>query len=204
MATLSNPFVMSKEQKKKKLRVGVAIDGSGVSEKALLLGGRLLHPDRCDRLYILHISDPNKPWLPDTLTPDHLEHEYQLKCHEQQLDGVWYKKEKAKGQTTCEALVELTEELQVDILVVGSFGRKGERMICKPGDKLHVVWVTTTGADDSDATLQTYKDAMHEAKVEGTCFMSGTKAGEPVADGILAVASELDVDILVMGISGYG
>lgn len=85
MATLSNPFVMSKEQKKKKLRVGVAIDGSGVSEKALLLGGRLLHPDRCDRLYILHISDPNKPWLPDTLTPDHLEHEYQLKCHEQQV-----------------------------------------------------------------------------------------------------------------------
>lgn len=85
MATLSNPFALSKEQKKKKLRVGVAIDGSGVSEKALLLGGRLLHPDRCDRLYILHISDPNKPWLPDTLTPDHLEHEYQLKCHEQQV-----------------------------------------------------------------------------------------------------------------------
>lgn len=45
-----------------------------------------------------------------------------------QLDGVWYKKEKAKGQTTCEALIQLTEELQVDILVVGSFGRKGERM----------------------------------------------------------------------------
>lgn len=41
---------------------------------------------------------------------------------------MWYKKEKAKGQTTCEALMELTEELQVDILVVGSFGRKGERM----------------------------------------------------------------------------
>lgn len=85
MAALSNPFALSKEQKKKKLRVGVAIDGSGVSEKALLLGGRLLHPDRCDRLYILHVSDPNKPWLPDTLTPDHLEHEYQLKCHEQQV-----------------------------------------------------------------------------------------------------------------------
>lgn len=41
-------------------------------------------------------------------------------------------------------------------------------------------------------------------QVEGTCFISGTKAGEPVADGILAVASRLDVDILVMGISGYG
>ena len=37
--------------------------------------------------------------------------------------------------------------------------------ICKPGDKLHVVWVTTTGGDYDDAALQTYKDAMHEAKV---------------------------------------
>ena len=83
----SNPFAMSKDHQKKKLRVGVAIDGSGVSEKALLLGGRLLHQDRLDRLYILHVSDPNKPWLPDTLTPEHLEHEYQLKCHEQQVRG---------------------------------------------------------------------------------------------------------------------
>ena len=41
-------------------------------------------------------------------------------------------------------------------------------------------------------------------QVEGTCFLSGTKAGEPIADGILAVANKLDVDILVMGIAGYG
>ena len=41
-------------------------------------------------------------------------------------------------------------------------------------------------------------------QVEGSCFLSGTKAGEPVANGILEVASKLDVDILVMGISGYG
>ena len=38
----------------------------------------------------------------------------------------------------------------------------------------------------------------------GTCFLSGTKAGEPIADGIIAAAAKLDVDILVMGISGYG
>ena len=85
MASIGNPLALSKDQIKKKLRVGVAIDGSGVSEKALLLGGRLLHPDRRDRLYILHVSDPNKPWLPDTFTPEHLEHEYQLRCHEQQV-----------------------------------------------------------------------------------------------------------------------
>jgi len=90
MSDSTHPFTLSKEQSKKKLRVGVAIDGSGVSEKALLLGGRLLHPDRRDRIYILHVADPNKPWLPDTLTPDHLEHEYQLKCHDQQVCYVVY------------------------------------------------------------------------------------------------------------------
>ena len=92
MSDSTHPFTLSKEQSKKKLRVGVAIDGSGVSEKALLLGGRLLHPDRRDRIYILHVSDPNKPWLPDTLTPEHLEHEYQLKCHDQQVCYAVYHK----------------------------------------------------------------------------------------------------------------
>lgn len=48
--------------------------------------------------------------------------------HVLQLDGVWYKKDKRAGQSTCEALVQLTEELEIDILVVGSFGRKGETM----------------------------------------------------------------------------
>lgn len=78
-------IILQKDLTKRKLRVGVAIDGSKVSEKALLLGGRLLHPDRRDKIYILHIADPNKPWLPDTLTPEHLEHEYQLKCHDQKV-----------------------------------------------------------------------------------------------------------------------
>ena len=77
---------LPKDLTKRKLKVGVAIDGSKVSEKALSLGGRLLHPDRLDKIYILHVSDPNKPWLPDTLTPEHLEHEYQLKCHDQKVN----------------------------------------------------------------------------------------------------------------------
>jgi len=49
-------------------------------------------------------------------------------------------------------------------------------------------------------------DSLHfdTLQVEGTCFLSGTKAGEPIADGILAVANKMDVDILVMGIAGYG
>ena len=76
---------LPKDLTKRKLKVGVAIDGSKVSEKALSLGGRLLHPDRRDKIYILHVADPNKPWLPDSLTPEHLHHEYQLKCHDQKV-----------------------------------------------------------------------------------------------------------------------
>ena len=42
-----------------------------------------------------------------------------------------------------------------------------------------------------------------QVQVEGSCCLSGTNPGEPVADGILAAVKRLDVDILVMGISGY-
>ena len=89
---------LPKDLTKRKLKVGVAIDGSKVSEKALSLGGRLLHPDRRDKIYILHVSDPNKPWLPDTLTPEHLEHEYQLKCHDQK---VQFASEHRRAQAQC-------------------------------------------------------------------------------------------------------
>lgn len=41
-------------------------------------------------------------------------------------------------------------------------------------------------------------------QIAGTCSLVGTKGGEPIADGIIAAAAKLDVDILVLGISGYG
>ncbi len=40
--------------------------------------------------------------------------------------------------------------------------------ILKPGDKLHVVWVTTEGGDFDNAALQLYKDAM----VRAGCLVS--------------------------------
>lgn len=44
--------------------------------------------------------------------------------------------------------------------------------ILKPGDKLHVVWVTTEGGDFDNADLQSYKDAMKAAKVCACCLDS--------------------------------
>ena len=51
-----------------------------------------------------------------------------LSCPPLQVDCVWYNKEKGPGQSTCEALTELSEQLHIDVLVVGSFGRKGEKL----------------------------------------------------------------------------
>ena len=47
--------------------------------------------------------------------------------------------------------------------------------ILKPGDKLHVVWVTTEGGDFDNAALQLYKDAMKAAKVRAGCLFCGRK-----------------------------
>ena len=44
--------------------------------------------------------------------------------------------------------------------------------ILKPGDKLHVVWVTTEGGDFDNTALQLYKDAMKAAKVRAGCLVS--------------------------------
>ena len=43
--------------------------------------------------------------------------------------------------------------------------------ILKPGDELHVVWVTTEGGDFDNAALQFYKDAMKAAKARAGCLV---------------------------------
>ncbi len=40
----------------------------------------------------------------------------------------WACQEKGPGRTTCEVLMDLAEANNLDLLVVGSFGRKGEKL----------------------------------------------------------------------------
>lgn len=64
----------------KKLVVGVAIDGSALSDKALQTACGLVQQQRGDRLVILHVSDSSKKYLPRHLLPKHLEHAYTSKA----------------------------------------------------------------------------------------------------------------------------
>jgi hypothetical protein len=45
-----------------------------------------------------------------------------------QARAEWACREKGAGSSTCQALMALAQEQRVDLLVVGSFGRKGERV----------------------------------------------------------------------------
>jgi hypothetical protein len=45
-----------------------------------------------------------------------------------QLSAEWACRDKGQVRSTCEALMQLAEENKVDMLVLGSWGRKGEKM----------------------------------------------------------------------------
>lgn len=64
----------------KKLTVGVAIDGSALSDKTLQAACNLIQQQRGDRLVILHVSDSSKKYLPRHLQPKHLENTYTSKA----------------------------------------------------------------------------------------------------------------------------
>lgn len=77
-----------KRNPSKKLIVGVAIDGSDLSEKALQAACGLVQQGRGDRLVILHVADSSKKYLPRHLQPKHLENTYTSKAFDFRV-RVW-------------------------------------------------------------------------------------------------------------------
>ena len=63
-----------------RLNIGVAVDGSDVSERAVKAAVSLVHQHRADKLHILHVFDRNKTYLPIHLKPQHLQHEFENKA----------------------------------------------------------------------------------------------------------------------------
>lgn len=65
-----------KRNPSKKLVIGVAIDGSNISDRALETACGVYNLARGDRLVILHVADSTKTFLPRNLLPKHLESKY--------------------------------------------------------------------------------------------------------------------------------
>jgi hypothetical protein len=78
-STLEEAFLQ--KNPKKKLVIGVAIDGSNISDKALATACGFYNAARGDKLVILHVSDSSKTFLPRHLQPKHLESQYVDKAH---------------------------------------------------------------------------------------------------------------------------
>jgi hypothetical protein len=68
--------------KKPTLKIGVAVDGSVMSDKALAWACSWYDKKKGDQLVILHVSDPSKTWLTRHLQPDHLKNSYVSKAYD--------------------------------------------------------------------------------------------------------------------------
>eukprot|EP00878_Enallax_costatus_P045061 GHUV01053929.1.p1 GENE.GHUV01053929.1~~GHUV01053929.1.p1 ORF type:complete len:134 (+),score=30.85 GHUV01053929.1:38-439(+) len=65
-----------KHNPSKTLVVGVAIDGSNLSDRALETACQFYNEKRKDKLVILHVADSKKTFLPKNLQPKQLERQY--------------------------------------------------------------------------------------------------------------------------------
>ncbi|PNH05119.1 hypothetical protein TSOC_008646 [Tetrabaena socialis] len=83
---------------------------------------------RGDTFTIIHISDLTKSYLSKHLHPSHLKNYYIDLAYGARVKADWLCREKEEGRTTCESLTRLAERSGTDLLVLGSWGRKGEKL----------------------------------------------------------------------------
>jgi hypothetical protein len=77
-----------KREKPVKLVVGVAVDGSTLSDRALATACSCVQEQRGDRLVLLHVADSAKTYLPRHLQPRHLENTYTSKAFDLRVRSV--------------------------------------------------------------------------------------------------------------------
>ena len=136
MSTLVDLHALTAELKTRhpaSAHLAIGIDGSNASEAASLIGYRLFQGANKTggaKLTLLHISDHSKAYLPSHLQPAHLKRraeDLSMQNHISQSQLEWACREKLEGCTTLASLTTLAEKKKVDILVMGSHGRKGEK-----------------------------------------------------------------------------
>ncbi|GFR40469.1 hypothetical protein Agub_g1029 [Astrephomene gubernaculifera] len=137
MAGSDNPMGISaveavdlevKKRQGPSLSIGCAVDGSQMSDRAMAAALCLFNNRRGDKFTVLHISDSTKTYLSKHLQPAHLKNYYVDMAHGARVKSEWLCREKEEGRSTCECLTRLADKLGADLLVLGSWGRKGEKL----------------------------------------------------------------------------
>ena len=109
-----------------KLHFFVTIDGSDASHLAFeAVTDTLLHPS--DQLTVAHIYDDKKEFLAFDMKPQALRQKYeQLTLLMGPKASLAWNKVK-DGKTTKEQMVDIAEEYNAGVLVIGLHGRKGPK-----------------------------------------------------------------------------
>lgn len=115
------------------LVIGVGIDGSVMCDKAVDMACTICSVNRKDKVFLLHVSAQVKRGelplaTPRHLLADHLKNRYLSQTAHHHVTSEWAARAKEDGESTCEALTKLAALQHVDMLVVGSFGRKGDKL----------------------------------------------------------------------------
>ena len=111
------------------LHYAVAYDGSRLSERACDFAGILLANKEVSKLSVLHVSPPagKREKVPAHLTADHLKEKVSFGklTEDYKLELQWLDQARAdSNESTGEALCKLVHEHDIDVVVLGSFGRK--------------------------------------------------------------------------------
>ncbi|KAG2436739.1 hypothetical protein HXX76_006263 [Chlamydomonas incerta] len=127
-----NPLDITEAELKRRqgpsLTISCAVDGSQMSDKSMATALSFFNSKRGDKFNVIHISDMSKNYLSKHLTPSHLKNYYVDMAHGARVKAEWLCREKEEGRSTCESLTRLAEKHGTDLLVLGSWGRKGEKL----------------------------------------------------------------------------
>lgn len=108
-----------------KRRIMVAMDGSRMSYAAFEIASQLRGHNL---LQVVHITDPTKDYLPPHLEPQYLLTDFEARCVRKAIPSSSFSvavRAKEQDQSTRDALQQAAWNFKSDILILGSFGRKG-------------------------------------------------------------------------------
>eukprot|EP00242_Pyramimonas_sp_CCMP2087_P005509 CAMPEP_0198209632 /NCGR_PEP_ID=MMETSP1445-20131203/17635_1 /TAXON_ID=36898 /ORGANISM="Pyramimonas sp., Strain CCMP2087" /LENGTH=343 /DNA_ID=CAMNT_0043883475 /DNA_START=219 /DNA_END=1250 /DNA_ORIENTATION=- len=105
------------------LRYGVGFDGSRLSNKCFEVCCNIAQQkEKGDRVYVLHVETlDSKAGEVERLLKD-----IQLTADTKLIKITWFVEKQLQGESICTALMRLTEKIQLDFVVLGSYGVTAE------------------------------------------------------------------------------
>ena len=110
------------EIKKTGFQLGIALDGSKMSHKALEMGLSITKLAKLRKVQLLHVEDPKISAMAQSLEPVHIQHSAELVTDKWGVLTKWHCTQQNPNRHPHETLVALAHKAKVDLLLLGSYG----------------------------------------------------------------------------------